>query len=121
MVRKRVSPSSGGDVQAARAQAFGERLKNARLEAGLSQKELGLMAGLISVKNPDRSVIDWEAGKLIPYSRLRSIEEALNLPRGWLLHGEASWDEKLVEILDALSDLRNEMKTLRAEVRKSLH
>lgn len=101
---------------------FGERLRNAREAANMSQTE---MAGHLGVKVG--SVAKWEAGEIDPRAnRLQMIASLLNVPLLWLIggsqkvpdysgHGE---DRELVlrkieEITHKVSDLNRELKDLK--------
>lgn len=63
---------------------IGARIKQAREDAGLSQKELGKRIG---VSGP--AIAQWEAGRTAPQtSRIREIAEALNVPITDIISGE---------------------------------
>jgi len=63
-------------------QAIGRRIAQARREAGLTQKQLGQLAGVDL-----RSVQAWEQGQTNPYRRLRTLENILGRSGAWLLQG----------------------------------
>jgi transcriptional regulator with XRE-family HTH domain len=96
------------------AKEVGTRLQQARLAAGgMTQAELALLVGLKS----DRSVISWESGVNVAW--LDKISEALNISRGWLLHGDdfkdgSEQDDALQEILKLLKEVRKDVRALKA-------
>jgi len=62
---------------------FGERLKNARLASGMTQKQ---MSSRIGVK--ENTIAEWETGKQQPRAnRVQMIASLLNVPLLWLLAG----------------------------------
>jgi transcriptional regulator with XRE-family HTH domain len=63
--------------------SVGERIKQARTEAGLTQDEL---ADLIGVGM--RQVQYYEAGESNPYRKLSRIAEVTSRSVGWILHGD---------------------------------
>jgi transcriptional regulator with XRE-family HTH domain len=84
---------------------IGERIKQARLEAGLTQDQL---ADLIGVGM--RQVQYYEAGDSDPYRKLRQIAEATGKPMEWLLRGEAATQpEDLAERLGRLEEKLDEI------------
>lgn len=101
---------------------FGERLRNAREAANMTQLE---MAGNLGVKKV--TVEKWEAGKVEPRAnRLQMIASLLNVPLLWLLGGSqqvpdyTDQDEtrallvrKIDDVSQKLSDLQKELKDLR--------
>ena len=72
-------------LQQIAAAEIGERIKEARREAGFTQDEL---ADLLEVTT--RTVQAWEAGDNIPYRSLSKLAEVLNREVGWFLHGDES-------------------------------
>lgn len=63
---------------------FGERLKQAREGAGLTQAGLGAQIG-----KPKQNVWDWETGRAQPsLDTITKLAEALNVSAGWLAFGE---------------------------------
>ena len=95
---------------------FGERLRNAREAAGMSQQQ---MASRLGVRGA--TVNNWEAGKEDPRAnRLQMIASLLNVPLLWLIAGSqqvpdpaANVDElqlmrqKFAEVNGKLTELRN--------------
>ena len=59
-----------------------ERIKEARVQAGLTQEEL---ADLLHVRS--RTIANYEAGR-VPWRLLGQIAEATGRTQEWLLHGE---------------------------------
>lgn len=70
-------------MQQLAAKEIGQRIAQARKEAGMNQDEL---AELVDVSR--RSLQGYEAGEVIPYKHFRTLAEVLNRPVGWFLHGE---------------------------------
>lgn len=64
------------------AEAIGERIAQARLEAGMTQEELAELATFSK-----RSLQDYETGVTIPYRHMREISALLGRPVEWFLHG----------------------------------
>ena len=59
---------------------YGELLKDLRISAGLTQKQLGLACGYPQ-STAENTVQYWEAGtRLPPVMKLRILAEALNVP-----------------------------------------
>ena len=88
------------------AQEIGERIKQARKEAGLTQEEL---ADLVEVTA--RTIQAYEAGDIDAYRKLNKLAEVLRRDISWFLHGEddavTSDEDKLREILrEELADVR---------------
>jgi transcriptional regulator with XRE-family HTH domain len=65
-----------------RLAAVGERIKQARQEAGLTQDELADLVGVGM-----RQIQYYEAGESDPYRKINKIAEVTNANAGWLLHG----------------------------------
>lgn len=63
--------------------AIGERIKQARIEAGLIQEELGDLIGMST-----RTVQSYEAGTSSPYRKIREISAVTSRSVEWLLHGD---------------------------------
>lgn len=61
----------------------GDRIRQARLEAGLTQDQLSDLIGVGM-----RQIQYYEAGESNPYRTLRRIAEATGKNIGWLLHGD---------------------------------
>ena len=62
--------------------SIGENIKKARIDAGLSQKQLGERLGITA-----QSVAQWETGRREPkYQSIVKIADALNVPVS-LLYG----------------------------------
>src|SRR3990167_6631067 len=94
-----------------RALEVGRRIAQARKEVngtGMTQRELADLLGV-----SERSVAAYEAGEVIPYRFMRDLENYLDRPASWILHGTETIDRD-----DQLLELLNQIKALRAEVRK---
>lgn len=89
----------------------GDRIRQARQEAGLTQDELSDLIG-VGV----RQIQYYEAGDSNPYRNLRRLGEALDKSVGWLLHGEPAIEllaERMAAQLDALeADLERVAKVV---------
>ena len=58
---------------------FGERIKAARMQAGLTQKQLGLLCGYSEV-SAELTVQHWEANRRdVPLEKIRIVAQVLNL------------------------------------------
>jgi transcriptional regulator with XRE-family HTH domain len=79
-----------------RLAAVGERIKQARQEAGLTQDELADLVGIGM-----RQIQYYEAGESDPYRRINKIAEVTNTTAGWLLHGEVPVSEPAADELAA--------------------
>jgi len=83
---------------------IGERIKQARLEAGFTQDQLAELIGVGM-----RQVQYYEAGESDPYRKLSRIAEVTHKPIGWLLHGDEitplSADDEILARLAAVESL----------------
>lgn len=90
---------------------IGERIAQARHEAGLTQEELAEAVGV-----SQRAVQLWEAGDNVPFRRLSRIGEIVGRSVLWLIHGDDQADttrlqameerlEELDEKVDRILDL----------------
>jgi transcriptional regulator with XRE-family HTH domain len=64
-------------------QAIGERLAQARNEAGLTQEDAADLVGVST-----RSLQGYEAGDVVPYRHMRTLAEVYKKQIEWLLHGD---------------------------------
>jgi transcriptional regulator with XRE-family HTH domain len=78
---------------------IGQRIAQARREAGLTQEELARLIGVTT-----RSVQGYEAGNVIPFRHLSKLEGATGKSRGWLLYGDED-SESVGEVASALGAL----------------
>lgn len=93
----------------------GDRIKQARLEAGLKQHEL---ADLIGVGM--RQIQYYEAGESDPYRKLKKIAEVTGKTVGWLLRGDdeptpqgrQEGEDRLAEIVERLDRLDESLRRL---------
>ena len=82
---------------------FSKRLKEARIRAGLTQHELGVLAGIIE-DNASAKMNQYEQGIHIPkFPRLKDLAKALNVPTAYFY---AESDE-LADLLYAYGKLSN--------------
>jgi transcriptional regulator with XRE-family HTH domain len=115
MARQRSAPKTvwdrRSDEENEYATEVSKRIAQARKEAeGMTQRELADLLGVT-----ERSVAAYESGEVIPYRFMRDLEKFLNRPAGWFLHGDGAIS---TEHDDQLAILIEEVKKLRAEVRK---
>lgn len=87
------------------AQAIGERIAQARREAGLTQEEVADLATFSK-----RSLQDYEAGVTIPYKHMREIARLLNRPVPWFLHGDA--EESIPSSLERLDRIEAQLAAI---------
>lgn len=94
------------------AREIGERIAQARLEAGgMTQEELAAMATFSK-----RSLQDYEGGVTIPYKHLKELGRLLARSPEWFLYGEESEEgsvSRLEEKLDVVLALLQEVKAER--------
>lgn len=86
---------------------LGERIKQARQEAGLTQDQLADLVGVGM-----RQIQYYESGESDPYRKLRQIAEATGKPIDWLLRGDeddATPQGELEERLDRLEGMLSEV------------
>jgi transcriptional regulator with XRE-family HTH domain len=112
MTKASVPGAATPPAEAVRAAEIGARIRQARHEAGMTQKELGALVGV-----SERSVAAWELGEgaKAPYAWMDQLERFLGISAAWLIRGSevSSTDERLERI-------ERELKALRSEVRKVL-
>jgi transcriptional regulator with XRE-family HTH domain len=97
----------------------GERIKQARVEAGLTQDELADLVGVGM-----RQIQYYEAGESDPYRRIDKIAEVTNTTAGWLLHGDAISDllggDEVASRLGALEERQERVEELLRELLRRL-
>ena len=98
---------------------FGKRLKQARLKAGVSQKKLGILAG-IEESNASAVMNQYERDTHIPkFATVRNIARELNVPTAYFYTDEDELAELLLLYVSlnktnqktVLEDLRNLKQT----------
>lgn len=97
---------------------IGSRIREARIEAGLTQDELSELVGVGM-----RQIQYYESGDSNPYRTLRRIAEATNRSVGWFLHGDAPIQlgvEELAERLEAVEASQVRVEEALAEQRSLL-
>ncbi len=78
--------------------SFGGRLRQARLDAGLTQSQLVRLSGI-----PKPTLSRYENGHVMPsLGTLTRLADALNVPEGSLLPGRTCPEEDLYEALQEL-------------------
>jgi transcriptional regulator with XRE-family HTH domain len=83
-------------MQQFEAREIGARIRQARLERGLTQEEL---AALTSFSK--RSLQDYESGETIPYRHIGELSRILGRPQEWFLYGDETvsvGEERIREI-----------------------
>lgn len=98
------------------AKEVGQRIAQARNEAGLTQEQLAEMASFSK-----RSLQDYETGVTIPYKHMREISRLLSREVEWFLHGSAPVPDDRLEALEErvtgrLEDLTAAVEALTARV-----
>jgi transcriptional regulator with XRE-family HTH domain len=98
-------------------QAIGERLAQARHEAGLTQEEAADLVGVST-----RSLQGYEAGDVVPYRHMRKFASVYKRPLEWLLHGEPAEisEDRLAEALEEVAAVRGELAQVRALLERLL-
>lgn len=86
------------------AKEIGERIAQARNEAGLTQDELVELATFSK-----RSLSDYERGATIPYRQMREISKLLDRPVEWFLHGDKVDESEALGRLAAIERLLGEL------------
>jgi transcriptional regulator with XRE-family HTH domain len=97
---------------------LGARIREARMEAGLTQDELSDLVGVGM-----RQIQYYESGESNPYRTLRRIAEATGRSVGWFLHGEASTElaaDELAQRLEAVEAGQERVEAALAEQRALL-
>jgi len=96
---------------------IGDRIKQARTEAGLTQDQLGDLVGVGM-----RQIQYYESGTSDPYRKLRQISEATGKPIVWLLRGEDATQptegeiaERLLTVESLLRDVLRRLPAARDE------
>ena len=111
-MKKAKVTDTAASPEATRAVEIGQRIRQARHEAGMSQKELGALVGV-----SERSVAAWELGEgaKAPYSWMDQLERFLGVSAAWLIKGSdvSSTDEKLAAIDSRLTLLLDEVRKLK--------
>ena len=96
-------------MQQFEAKEIGLRIKQARVERGMTQEDLAEVASFSS-----RSLTDYETGVTIPYRHLRELSRLLGRSPEWFLHGDAE-NEASVEVAERL----DRIEQAQAEQRKA--
>lgn len=104
------------------AKEIGARIRQARLERGMTQEQLAEISSFSK-----RSLQNYETGVTIPYRHLRELARLLRRREEWFLYGnEANPLPPEVERFEALADRLEKMllrleeeRTLQAERRRS--
>ena len=102
-----------------RLAAVGERIKQARQQAGLTQDELADLVGVGM-----RQIQYYEAGDSDPYRKIQKIAEVLGVEVGSLLHGDGSASrpdgDRVAAQLEALEEAQERVEELLREVLRRL-
>jgi len=97
---------------------IGARIKQARLEAGLTQEEL---AGL--GKFSSRSVQGWESGARIPFKHIAELGMLLRKTSEWFLYGDepdSTTETRYEELLKRLGQVEAQQQELLEALRSRL-
>ena len=96
----------------ARKAEISARIKEARVQAGLTQPEL---AEALDPRPTLRTVQNWESG-IVPWRRLDEIAIALDVTKTWLLYGEQTNGTEapvdIGELLAGLGEMREEISRI---------
>ena len=105
------------------AGGIGWRIARARKESGLTQEELAALVGV-----SPRSIQGYEAGKVIPYRRLRRLAEVTSRELGWILEGdgraatrEAAGTEVVERLVTLVEEVSAEARRIRAVAERLEH
>jgi transcriptional regulator with XRE-family HTH domain len=99
------------DPRDTKAREIGRRIALARKESGMTQNHLAFQ-----LRVSPRSVAAYEAGELIPYRHMRDLEQQLERPMGWLLHGDKWEGQETLEMKQQLDQVLAELKKLNSAV-----
>lgn len=92
---------------------FGERLRQARIKAGLTQSDLAEIAGENGDAASKQTVSGWEAGRHYPKAnQLRAICLKLNISPDDLLLGDIKENLKLIEAESVIKSLTKEQREI---------
>ena len=101
-----------------RLAAVGERIKQARQDAGFTQDELADLVGVGM-----RQIQYYEAGESDPYRRINKIAEVTNVNAGWLLHGDPATEsggDEIAARLEAVEESQERVAELLRELLRRL-
>lgn len=96
--------------------AVGQRIRQARTEAGLTQDELSDLVGVGM-----RQIQYYEAGTSNPYRTLRRIAEATRRDVGWLLHGDPPMGGEGEGAVEAVASIHYSLQELAETVKALAH
>ena len=103
------------DATSQKAKEIGKRIAQARQEAGgMTQLELAEF-----LKVAPRTMQAYEQGEIVPYRHMRTLEDVLDRPVAWFLHGDDALrakDDQFEQILKELRALRHEISKLSESV-----
>jgi transcriptional regulator with XRE-family HTH domain len=97
---------------------IGARIKQARLEAGLTQNDL---AGMGSFSY--RSVQGWETGERIPFKHFAELSQLLRKSSEWFLYGEeadSTAEDRYEMLLERLGQVEAQQQELLEALRARL-
>lgn len=94
---------------------IGDRIKQARTEAGFTQDELADLVGVGM-----RQIQYYESGESDPYRKLRQIAEATGKPIDWLLRGDETSEPDAEGVAARLSAVEEQLRELRQELVRRL-
>jgi transcriptional regulator with XRE-family HTH domain len=95
-------------VELAERKRLGERIRRARRETGLTQRELAEQLGITT-----RSLQNYEAGTIVPWRHLGRIEVLTHRRAGWLLRDDETGGALEATIADLLRTMEQHHILLR--------
>jgi transcriptional regulator with XRE-family HTH domain len=95
-------------VELAERKRLGERIRRARQERGLTQRELAEQLGITA-----RSLQNYEAGTIVPWRHLGRIEVLTHRRAGWLLRDDETGGALEATIADLLRTMEQHHILLR--------
>lgn len=100
-----------------RARCIGDRIRQARNDLGVTQKEL---ADLVHVTT--RAVTDWETGKTVPWARFKDLAPILEKPASWLrcedeMVESAELRKLMQQLIANQRELSDQIRLLRADIK----
>lgn len=94
---------------------IGDRIRQARTEAGLTQDQLADLVGVGM-----RQIQYYESGESDPYRKLRQIAEATGKPIDWLLRGDEATEPDGESVAARLLAVEEQLRALRQELERRL-
>ncbi len=93
----------------------GPRIRQARLEKGLTQRELAFLVGV-----SERSMQMYEAGQIVPFKYMERLARFLDRPTHWFYHGgdlsDSLLERQILDLRRDVDELRSEVEILRGKL-----